>query len=126
MTARTIVDGATCTVCGKELSGSAQWGPEWLVSRYCSESCSEKRLAALDYRLQEAILQLLGGQANGDSLTAAEVARFVDPLGWESLMERTHSAARRLAAKGALSISGPDSKDTLLWGRHGMRLRLPN
>lgn len=116
----------TCTVCGEEMPRVASWGPEWLVSRYCSKSCSETRLAPLDYRLQEAILQLLRRHSGGESLTLEKVARFVDPLGWESLMQRAQNAARRLAAKGELTIEGVITEDAILWSSEEIRLRLPN
>ena len=113
-------------VCGKAMPRSAIWGPEWLVRTFCSEDCSESRLAPLDYRLQEAVLQLLGRQSAGESLNLEDVARFVDPLGWESLMERARNAARRLGAQGALTIEGSAPDESVLWGSDEMRLRLPN
>jgi len=116
----------TCTVCGEEMPRVATWGPEWLVSRYCSKSCSETRMAPLDYRLQEAILQLLRHRSGGESLNLEEVARFVDPFGWESLMQRAQNAARRLAANGDLMIEGPIAEGAVLWSSEEIRLRLPN
>lgn len=115
-----------CIVCGRQLARRANWGPSWLVPRYCSEPCSERRLAPLDYRLEEATLQLLGQELEVDALPVAAVAQFVDPVGWESLLERTQNAARRLAARGELAIDGNDISDSHLWGSGEMRLRLPN
>ncbi len=113
-------------VCGRRLSWRANWGPEWLVDRYCSTSCSERRLAPLDYQLEETILLLLGGDSPGESLSVSAVAKSVDPLGWESLLERALNAARRLAARGSSSLVGRDSKDSHLWGVDDLRIRLPD
>ena len=55
-----------------------------------------------------------------------EVARFVDPFGWESLMQRAQNAARRLAANGDLMIEGPIAEGAVLWSSEEIRLRLPN
>ena len=83
-------------------------------------------MAPLDYRLQEAILQLLRHRSGGESLNLEEVARFVDPFGWESLMQRAQNAARRLAANGDLMIEGPIAEGAVLWSSEEIRLRLPN
>ena len=115
-----------CTVCGRQLAWRGDWGPRWLQTRYCSESCSERRLGSLDYRLEEATLHLLGSGVKRGSLPVAAVAQFVDPTGWESLLERALNAARRLAARGEVTIEGQDEKDSHLWGAVEMRLRLPN
>lgn len=115
-----------CAVCGRRLENASIWGPGWLTSRYCSESCSERRLADLDFRLQEAILLMLGRRPRGHSVSAAEVAKFLDPLGWRSLMVRTHNAARRLAARGMLVVHGSETVATGPWDVEGMRFRLPD
>lgn len=126
MIAKGDLRSENCMVCGKVMPVSATWGPEWLVRTFCSRDCSESRLAPLDYRLQEAVLQLLGRQSEGERLNLEDVARFVDPLGWESLMERTRNAARRLVAQGALTIEGSATDEAIVWESDEMRLRLPN
>ncbi len=68
-------------VCGKAMPRSATWGPEWLVRTFCSEDCSESRLAPLDYRLQEAVLQLLGRQSEGESVEPGRRGPLRRPVG---------------------------------------------
>ena len=120
---RTVPD--SCMVCGHELPRNPSWGPEWLVNRYCSVECSERRLGPLDYLLQEAIQSMLGERSARRHLRMSDVARAVDPLAWETLMERTRNAAQRLAARGELVIEGSHTEDAVLFG-DDLRLRLPN
>ena len=72
------------------------------------------------------MLHLLSRRSTGDGLTLQEVASVVDPLGWESLLERTRNAGRRLANKGQLIMEGADSDEALIFGTERLRIRLPN
>jgi hypothetical protein len=120
---RIVLD--TCMVCGNELPRDARWGPTWLVSRYCSAECSERRLGPLDYLLEEAIPSMLAEKSARRILRLSHVARAVDPLAWETLMERTRNAAQRLAARGELVLEGSETGNAPLFG-DDLRLRLPN
>ena len=121
----TRTDFDVCMVCGRELPLVASWGPDWLRHRYCSPECSERRLAPLDYLLQDAIERMLGERSARRILRLSDVARAVDPIGWESLMERALNAARRLTARGELVIEGFETEGALLFGGD-VRLRLPH
>ena len=126
MIAEDRIRAETCTVCGEVISEPADWGPAWLNSRYCSEPCSERRLGRLDYRLQEAILQLLGRCPEGHPVSAAELARFGDRLGWRSLVQLTCNAGRRLAAKDMVEVESSGSEETPHWSAEDVRYRLPD
>lgn len=89
-----------CLVCGKRFSGYERSRGDWAEVRYCSQPCHERRLLPSDRRLEAAIEMLLAwreGKSSGATLEPEEAARFVDRLGWRSLMDATHMAARRLA-----------------------------
>lgn len=126
MISETKTRQASCRVCGGELSPTADWGPDWLASWYCSQPCSERRLLPLDYRLQDVILKLLDQRSRGSTLRLEELARFVDPLGWESLIERSRNAAGRLVAKGELLMERPEIVDGSILDSHDVLLRLPD
>jgi hypothetical protein len=71
------------------------------------ESCDKgsERLGEIDQSLEAAILDLLKRRGVGKTICPSEVARQVAPDGWESLMERTREAARRLVAAGEIVIT---------------------
>jgi hypothetical protein len=114
-----------CTVCGRSYGWSKSRQSDWRQLRYCSESCSSRRLNRVDYRLEEALLFLLQKANRGDSICPGEAARFIDKIGWRSLERVTLNAARRLAVKGRLEmvadgrVVGPDD------AMSDIRVRLP-
>ena len=96
-----------CLVCGRRFSGHGRSPGDWAEARYCSQSCHERRLLPSDYRLEAAIEMLLAwreSKKSGTTLEPEEAARFVDRLGWRSLMDATYMAARRLAAADRLEF----------------------
>lgn len=101
------VETGICIVCGRKFSRRRNGERDWEEVRYCSERCHARRLLPSDYRLEAAIEHLLNlrerdtGRA---TLDPAEAARFVDRLGWRSLMEATRMAARRLATADRLEF----------------------
>jgi Protein of unknown function (DUF3253) len=58
-----------------------------------------------DRALEAAILDLLSRRGVGKTICPSEAARFVDPDGWEALMEPARAAARRLVAQGSIVIT---------------------
>jgi len=62
-------------------------------------------LDATDRSLEEAILGLLACRHVGDTICPSEAVRLVaDSTDWQSLMERSRRAARRLVNRGQLEL----------------------
>jgi hypothetical protein len=59
----------------------------------------------LDLALEAAIMELLSHRGAGKTICPSEAARFVDPSGWEELMDKARDAARRLVAQGEIVIT---------------------
>ncbi|MEM9597067.1 MAG: DUF3253 domain-containing protein [Acidobacteriota bacterium] len=94
----------TCAVCGRRMEWRSKWARNWDAVRYCGERCRRRRLTTVDHRLEGAILDLLASRAGGATICPSEAARAVAPEDWRPLMERTRSAARRLAAAGRVDV----------------------
>ncbi len=114
-----------CTVCGRSYGWSKSWQSDWRQLRYCSESCSSRRLSRVDYRLEEALLLLLEKGDRGDSIFLSEAAKFIDKIGWKSLEGVTLNAARRLAAKGKLEMVADGRVVSPDGAKSDIRVRLP-
>lgn len=94
-----------CLVCGRVITWRKKWERDWENVRYCGDKCRRSGISASDAALESAILTLLGTRAGGATICPSEAARLVDPVQWETLMEPSRSAARRLVAQGKVVIT---------------------
>lgn len=94
-----------CVRCGRTMQWRAKWAKNWEQVTYCSDQCRRTRATATDSALEDAIVGLLGARARDASICPSEVARQVGGESWQSLMEPTRMAARRLVAQGKVQIT---------------------
>jgi hypothetical protein len=96
----------SCARCGREIEWRKKWKDCWEEIRYCSEKCRGTKLGAIDAKLGEAILELLGERPSGSSICPSEVARrCFEGEAWRGQMERTRQAARRLMMEDRVEIT---------------------
>lgn len=95
----------TCLRCGRLIEWRARWSRDWDQVRYCSDACRKHKLQAVDHTLEKSILQLLDQRSRDSSMCPSEAARHTHPDDWQSLMEATRQAARRLAARNQVVIT---------------------
>jgi hypothetical protein len=81
------------------------WAANWETVRFCSDACRKHRPSAQEKQLEATLLKLLHARKSGASVCPSEVARTVDQDHWETLMEPTRCAARRLVAQGIVEIT---------------------
>ncbi|MEM8963040.1 MAG: DUF3253 domain-containing protein [Acidobacteriota bacterium] len=93
-----------CQTCGRSFAWRAKWRRSWEQVRYCGERCRRNKPSELDRQLESAIESLLARRGVTKTICPSEAARAVAPDAWRPLMERTRSAARRLAAAGRLEV----------------------
>jgi hypothetical protein len=62
-------------------------------------------LTSTDRALESTILELLARRGPGKTICPSDAARFLNPSGWQELMEPTRAAARRLVAEGRIVIT---------------------
>ncbi len=91
-----------CATCGRRFTWRRRWRSNWEAVKYCSRRCRDRRPNRLDRQLEAAILEIALSRAANATLCPSEAARRVRPNRWRDLMERTRSAARRLAADGEI------------------------
>ena len=94
-----------CVRCGRTMQWRAKWAKNWEQVKYCSDQCRRTRVTATDSALEDAIVTLLGARARDASICPSEAARQVAGESWQSLMEPTRMAARRLVAQGKVQIT---------------------
>jgi hypothetical protein len=94
-----------CVRCGRTMHWRAKWAKNWEQVKYCSDQCRRTRATETDSALEDAIVTLLGARARDASICPSEVARQVGGESWQSLMEPTRVAARRLVAQGKVQIT---------------------
>ena len=94
-----------CERCGRTMQWRAKWARNWNEVKYCSDACRKQRLTAVDTALEDTILQLLNARARDASICPSEAARAVGGESWQSLMEPTRKAARRLVAQEKVQIT---------------------
>ncbi len=94
-----------CVSCGRIITWRKKWERNWAEVRYCSDSCRSQKVSAVDSQLSDAILMLLSKRNDNASICPSEAARAVSPDDWESLMEPTRRAARRLTNEGLVVIT---------------------
>jgi hypothetical protein len=94
-----------CVRCGRTMKWRAKWAKNWEQVKYCSDQCRRTRVTATDSALEDAIVGLLGARARDASICPSEAARQVGGESWQSLMEPTRMAARRLVAQGKVQIT---------------------
>ena len=94
-----------CVRCGRTMQWRAKWAKNWEQVKYCSDQCRRTRVTATDSALEDAIVGLLGARARDASICPSEAARQVGGESWQSLMEPTRMAARRLVAQGKVQIT---------------------
>ena len=93
-----------CRTCGRVMEARRRWRGREDEVRYCSKRCRSTRPNRTDRALEGAILALVAAKAAGATICPSEAARNVAPDAWEALMERTRSAARRLASAGRIEV----------------------
>lgn len=114
-----------CASCGRSFRWQRRWARNWDRVRYCSRSCRDRGVGAVDRDLEAAIAALLEARAAGATICPSEAARQVRPEDWREWMEATRRAARRMVARGELRMlqKGRDvDPDT---ARGAVRLGLP-
>ena len=94
-----------CVRCGRTMQWRAKWAKNWEQVKYCSDQCRRTRVTATDSALEDAIVGLLSARARDASICPSEAARQVGGESWQSLMEPTRMAARRLVAQGKVQIT---------------------
>ena len=99
----------TCVSCGRSITWRKKWERDWDAVKYCSDACRGHKPAAVDAQLEAAILRLLDERGAGKTICPSEAARAVavtdDKAEWESLMEPSRAAARRLVSAGKIVIT---------------------
>ena len=100
-----IVEAKTCAVCGRTITWRKKWAAAWDDVRVCSARCRRHGLDATDAALEQAIHDLLATRGAGRSICPSEAAEAVGGDGWRALMERSRAAARRLVARGEVTIT---------------------
>ncbi|MDJ0786432.1 MAG: DUF3253 domain-containing protein [Myxococcota bacterium] len=113
-----------CTVCGRRFGWQKRWARNWSEVRVCSERCRRSRPRRSDRALEGKILELLEARAATSSICPSEAARAVAGDEWRDWMERTRSAARRLAAAGRIQITQRGQPVDPATARGPIRLRL--
>ena len=93
-----------CATCGRRFTWRRRWRTTWESVRYCSRRCRERRPNRLDRQLEAAIRSLAATRPANATLCPSEAARRVRQERWRELMERTRSAALRLAAAGEIEV----------------------
>ncbi len=117
-----------CQVCGRPITWRKKWARDWDAVRYCGDACRRRKGADADPKLEAAILSLLAARPGGGSICPSEAARLVggpDEARWRPLMEPARSAARRLAARGAVQVTQAGRVVDPANFRGPIRLRLP-
>jgi hypothetical protein len=100
-----VLPEKTCARCGRRITWRKKWARTWDSVLYCSSGCRSHRLGPTDQAIEDAILHLLTSRAGDASLCPSEAARRVSPDDWRPLMEPAREAARRLQARGLLTIT---------------------
>jgi len=95
----------TCARCGRTMQWRAKWARNWNQVKYCSDACRRARTTNTDEALEAAILALLSERARDASICPTEAARQVGGENWQTFMEPTRMAARRLVARGEVEIT---------------------
>jgi len=95
----------TCASCGRRIEWRKQWADDWDDVKYCSDACRRRRVTKVDAQLESTILELLGQRAASATICPSDAARAVRPDDWRDLMEPARRAARRLVARGSVTIT---------------------
>ena len=98
-----------CKTCGRAFEWRKKWEKDWDVVKFCSDACRGNKPGEADVALESAILELLAERGRDKTICPSEAAKRVGGLDtrrdWEGLMEPARAAARRLVAKGQISIT---------------------
>jgi len=98
----------TCVACGRTIEWRKKWECDWESVKYCSQRCRRAGVKDVDRELEQAILNLLAARQAGATICPSEAARQVGDsrtVEWQSLMEQTRQAARRLVVAGKIEIT---------------------
>lgn len=95
----------TCQSCGRRIEWRKKWERDWDNVRYCSTSCRQHGVSAVDRQLEQTIRALLAQRAATSTICPSDAARAVSPDDWRDLMEPARRAARRLVAAGEVDIT---------------------
>lgn len=95
----------TCASCGRRIEWRKKWADDWDDVKYCSDACRRRRVTKVDAQLESTILELLGQRAASATICPSDAARAVRPDDWRDLMEPARRAARRLVARGSVTIT---------------------
>lgn len=100
-----MISEKTCQNCGRRIEWRRKWAAVWDEVKYCSDACrKQKGGGQVDRDLETAILDLLAQRQAGKTICPSEAAKRVFPDDWNTQMERTRQAARRLVAAGRIVI----------------------
>jgi len=99
-------------VCGRTITWRKKWERTWDQVRYCSDTCRRRKLNATDVLLENTILLLLRARVakmgGATTICPSQAAQAAIPPGspeaWETLMEATRGAARRLVERGEIEV----------------------
>ena len=94
-----------CASCGRRIEWRKKWERDWDSVRYCSQSCRQHGVSAVDRQLEATIRDLLARRAATSTICPSDAARAVSPDGWRDLMEPARRAARRMVAAGEVDIT---------------------
>jgi hypothetical protein len=94
-----------CASCGRRIEWRKKWERDWDSVRYCSQSCRQHGVSAVDRQLETTIRELLARRAATSTICPSDAARTVSPDGWRDLMEPARRAARRMVAAGEVDIT---------------------
>ena len=87
----------TCAGCGRTMTWRKAWARTWDDVRWCSDACRAHGRTDHDAALEAQLLDALQRVRRGSLLDPEQVLHAAD-------RERIRSAARRLAAEGAVEV----------------------
>jgi hypothetical protein len=80
-------------------------------------------VSAVESRLQQAILDLLGQRRPGATICPSDAARAVAPDDWRPLMDAAREAARRLVEAGEVEVTQGGEVVDVATARGPVRIR---
>ncbi len=93
-----------CVTCGRVITWRRKWERCWDEVRYCSDRCRAHKPGDAERQLEALVLEMTQARGSRASLCPSEVARALQPEGWEARMEDVRQAARRLVVAGRVEI----------------------
>jgi len=112
-----------CARCGRVMTYRKRWANSWDAVKYCSKICRSRRLRAADLALEAAAVALLRARPGRSDISPSEVAQRVGGEEWQSRLEESRMAARRLANRGIVEITQHNQTVDISTARGPIRLR---